>query len=99
MNNTIYYDAQLSDDERRKLIFEGQLIAYSPRKAFTRIGGTRSGAYKRGVRTTIQTMAQFHMSVEQYAEVLGKLKPNFIHHPESKKHLKALLLEMGADLR
>ena len=32
MNNTIYYDAQLSDDERRKLIFEGQLIAYSPRK-------------------------------------------------------------------
>jgi hypothetical protein len=37
------------------------------------------------------------MPVEQYAEVLGKLKPHFIHHPESKKHLKGLLAEMGAD--
>ena len=32
MNNTLYYDAKLTDDERRKLIFEGQLVAYSPRK-------------------------------------------------------------------
>ena len=38
------------------------------------------------------------MPVEQYAETLGKLKPHFIHHPESKRHLQAIVSEMGCDL-
>ena len=38
------------------------------------------------------------MSVEAYAEILGNLKPQFIHHPDSKIHLQALLDELGCDL-
>ena len=31
MNNTVYYDPACSDEQRRRLLFDGQLIVYSPR--------------------------------------------------------------------
>ena len=43
-------------------------------------------------------IAQDRMDVESYAELLGKLKPAFIHHPESKWHLTAILEDLGRDL-
>jgi len=42
-------------------------------------------------------LAQYEMDVESYAAVLAGLKPNFIHHPESKTHLRAILTEQGCD--
>lgn len=42
--------------------------------------------------------AQYHMPVEQYAKILGELKPGLIHHPESKAHLKAMLKDFGCDM-
>ena len=97
MNNTIYYDAQLTDDERRKLIFEGQLVAYSPREHSLALVGHARKLIEEAFAPLDPETAQYHLPVEQYAEVLGKLKPHFIHHPDSKKHLRALLAEMGAD--
>ena len=38
------------------------------------------------------------MSVEQYADILLKLKPGFIHHPESKRLIQDMFVEMGCDL-
>jgi hypothetical protein len=38
------------------------------------------------------------MPVEDYAALLGKLKPAFIHHPESKTHIQKLLASLGCDL-
>lgn len=98
MNNTVYYDAQVTDEVRRQRLFEGQLFVYSPRPA--------SLAFIEFARTLIREAfaphdpekAQYHMSVEAYAEILGKLKPQFIHHPDSKIHLQALLDELGCDL-
>lgn len=42
--------------------------------------------------------AQKNMAVERYASLLGKLKPAFIHHPESKRHLRNMLEDLGCDL-
>ena len=38
------------------------------------------------------------MEVERYADLLGKLKPTFIHHAESKRHLQAILQDLGCEL-
>jgi len=38
------------------------------------------------------------MSVERYADILIKLKPSFIHHPESKRLMRDIFVEMGCDL-
>lgn len=35
------------------------------------------------------------MPVEEYAALLAELKPRFIHHPESKRLIRALLIDRG----
>lgn len=98
MNNAVYYDAPITDDLRRQMLFDGQLFVY-----FSRFS---SLAFIEFARTLIREafsphdpeQAQHFMSVEIFAEVLGKLKPHFIHHPESKRHLQAVLAELGCDL-
>mgnify|MGYP001223828145 FL=1 len=97
MNNTVYYDAAVSDNVRRQMLFDGQLFAYSPRPS--------SLAFITHARQMIEDafspldpeLAQHELSVERYAEILGKLKPAFIHHPESKRHLGNILTELGCD--
>ncbi len=97
MNHTIYWDSSMSDEERRSQLFDGQLFVYSPRPS--------SHAFIEHARQMIRDafhpldpeLAQYEMPVEKYAEVLGKLKPAFIHHPESKRHLGNLLNELGCD--
>jgi hypothetical protein len=42
-------------------------------------------------------LAQFDMPVDDYASILGALKPRFIHHPRSKRFLQDLLVERGCD--
>ena len=38
------------------------------------------------------------MPVEEFAALLAELKPKFIHHPESKERIRALLASFGCDL-
>lgn len=98
MNNTVYYDAQMTDNERRTALFDGQLFVYSPTKSSLAFVEFARTVIKEAFGSHDPEKAQFDMPVEQYAEILLKLKPDFIHHPESKAHLQALLGEMGCDL-
>lgn len=38
------------------------------------------------------------LPVERCAKKLAVLKPQFIHHPEAKKHIRGLLMESGCDI-
>jgi hypothetical protein len=42
--------------------------------------------------------AQYHMPVEEYVEILVKLKPKFIHHSKSKQLIQGILQDFGCDL-
>ncbi len=97
MNNTVYYDAAVSDDVRRQMLFDGQLFAYSPRPSSLAFITHARQMIEEAFAPLNPELAQHEMSVERYAEILGKLKPAFIHHPESKRHLGNLLNELGCD--
>lgn len=97
MNNTIYYDAAVSDDVRRQMLFDGQLFVYSPRPSSLGFIAHAREMIAEAFRPLDSELAQFEMPVKQYAEVLGTLKPAFIHHPESKRHLANLLTDLGCD--
>jgi hypothetical protein len=88
----------VSDDVRRQRLFEGQLFIYSPRSSSRAFIAFAQELIRKAFAPHDPETAQFHLPVEQYAEILGKLKPEFIHHPESKRHLQSLLREMGCDL-
>ncbi len=88
----------MTDDERRAALFDGQLFVYSPSKSSLAFIEFVRKLIEEAFRPHDPETAQFDMPVEQYAGLLTKLKPNFIHHPEPKDYLQALLREMGCDL-
>ena len=98
MNNTIYYDASCSDDERRRLLFEGQLFVYSPRRSTLAFIDFAKSLIKEAFAPHDPETAQYELTVEDYAVILMKLKPGFIHHPESKRLIQNIFIEMGCDL-
>jgi len=98
MNNTIYYDINLDDDERRRRLFEGQIFVYSPKASTRELCALAQSMAEEAFPGLDPREAQHHMSTEKFAEILGKLKPAFIHHPEAKRLIQRALRDVGADL-
>src|SRR5262249_38457025 len=47
---------------------------------------------------TTALKAQYSLPVEEYAAILSRLKPRFIHHPKSKLYIQGILSEQGCGL-
>jgi hypothetical protein len=96
--NTIYFDSPVTEAVRRTYLYNGDLFIFSPCPSslalceFARemiqeeFGGLDPGA------------AQYHLPVQEYAAILSRLKPQFIHHPKSKLYIQGILRERGCDL-
>jgi hypothetical protein len=98
MNNTIFYDVDTADDARRTRLYDGQLFVYSRRQSVLDFVAFAKSMIEDAFGQLDPRTAQYTMKVEDYAALLGKLKPAFIHHPESKRHLKTILEDFGCDL-
>jgi len=96
-NNTVYFDPPIDDETRRNGLYKGQLFVYSARKASLALCELARGLIEDAFKPLDPLVAQRDMPVERYAEILGKLKPAFIHHPDSKRHIKDMLVELGCD--
>ena len=98
MNNTIYYDPPFSDEQRRQLLFEGQLVVFTPRPSTLALIKFARTLIEEAFAPLDPETAQHKLSVEEYADILVKLKPGFIHHPQSKRLIQDIFREMGCDL-
>src|SRR5271166_4422426 len=98
MNNTVYFDLDVTDDVRRQQLYDGQLFVYSTRASILAFIHFAKSMIEDAFGGLDPRMAQKNMEVERYADLLAKLKPAFIHHPESKRHLKNILEDLGCDL-
>lgn len=94
---TVFYDSSLTDDQRRSRIYAGDIFVYSPRKSVLAFVEFTRGLLKEAFAPLHPETAQYEMPVEDFAALLGKLKPHFIHHPESKRYLQQILCEFGCD--
>lgn len=97
MNNTLYFDSAMTDNQRREELYKGQLFVYTPRKTMKDFIAFAQGMIEDAFGGLEPTTAQYEMSVEDYVAILKKLKPAFIHHPESKRHLQNILSDLGCD--
>jgi len=95
--NTVYFDSPVNDSVRRKQLYEGQLFVYSPRPNSLALCDFARTLIEEAFGGIDPRTAQAGMPVEEYAKVLGKLKPEFIHHKQSKQLIQKLLDEMGCD--
>src|SRR4029453_6912336 len=94
---TVHFDAVMSDDERRARLFAGDLFVYSARPSVLEYVRFTRDLIEEALAGHDPERAQYEMGVNDYASLLGALKPQFIHHPKSKQHLQAILAEFGCD--
>src|SRR4051794_22672458 len=96
--NTVYVDAKVSDEVRRRRLYEGQIFVISPSPNSIALCEHARRMIEEAFAGLDPRTAQYSMSVEQYVSIVAPLKPKFIHHPESKQLIRNILSELGCDL-
>jgi len=96
--NALFLDSPANDDERRRLLYQGELFVYSPTSASLALCEFAQNLSVEAFAPYDPKKAQFEMPPEQYAAILETLKPKFIHHPTSKQLIQELLHGLGCDL-
>jgi len=95
--NTVYYDQDFSDKNRRESLYEGNLFVYSPTSTTLEFVKFARSLIQEAFGGLDPVTAQYELPVEEYVAILKELKPRFIHHPKSKEYLQAILQERGCD--
>jgi hypothetical protein len=91
----VHIDSHLPDAARRMRVYAGDVFVYSPTPSSLELVRLARVALAAAFPGDDPEFAQFHMSVEAYAEILGHIKPAFIHDPRCKQLLPAILNELG----
>ena len=95
--SAILIDAPLTDDQRRELLFRGELLVYSPTPSSLALVDFARKMLEEAFHPYEPETAQYRLSVERYAAILAELKPKFIHAPRSKECIQGMLRELGFD--
>jgi len=95
----VCFDPEYTDRERCEKLYQGEIIVYAPRASSLGFCEFARALTSEAFGALDPRSAQHHMPASDYAELLGKLKPSFIHHQRSKELLVALLADFGCDLR
>lgn len=93
----VHFDSKMSDLERRERLFHGEIFIYSPTPHSLALVEHARRMIVEGFAPLSPEKAQYEMKVEDYAVLLGKLKPAFIHHPKSKELVGRIIGDVGAD--
>lgn len=96
---SVYFDyLNLTDEARRRRIFEGNLFLTSPRPRMAALCGFAQAMIEEAFSQPDPQDAQSNFAVEDYVKILGPLKSTFTNHLRTKELLRDVLLEFGCDL-
>ena len=96
--STIYFDTHLGDEERRRRLYSGDVFVYSPRPSTRALTELARELIEAAFAPLDPQHAQDSLPVEKFVEIVGPLKPRFIHHPRTKELLVELLRDLGCDM-
>ncbi|TWT96481.1 hypothetical protein [Neorhodopirellula pilleata] len=91
----VLIDANHNETTRRERLYAGDIYVYSPTKSTKAICQLADELSREAFHPFTPATAQHDLPVEKYVEILKDLKPKFIHHPECKKIIPAILSELG----
>jgi hypothetical protein len=94
----VWHNAALTDQERRKQIYEGDIFCYSPQPLSQALCELGRSLLEEAFAPHDPRIVHHHMSPEEVAGILSKLKPAFIHHPVCKRLIPEILESVGCDL-
>ncbi len=96
--SSVYFDPELSDEERRQRLYAGDIIILSVSQGTRALVSLASEMLENAFAPHDPRTVHEHMMPEDVAAVLSELKPSFIHHPECKKLISMIMRENGVDL-
>ena len=95
---TIFLDSDHSDEHRRKRLYAGDVYVYSSSAETSEFCDFGADMICEAFDDDDPETAQARLTVDQYVEILGELKPRFIHHDKSKTFVRNILANLGCDL-
>ena len=94
-----YCDSPVADDVRRHRLYDGQLFVYLSRVSVLSFAKFAKSMIEDAFGGRDPRAAQHEMEVGRYADLLGKLKPEFIHHPSQSVTFKTFSTNSAVILR
>ena len=94
----VHFDPAVTDDERRTQLYDGDIVILSPTPGSRALAELGQQMLEEAFKPFDPREIDQHMTAEDVAKVLSVLKPKFIHHPECKKLIPAIMEEHGVDL-
>jgi len=95
--NTLYCNADVPDDIRRRRLYDGQLFVYSANASTAALCQFAREMTEEAFAPFDPRDAQHHLPLEKFVAILTELKPRFINHPNSKRLVQEILIEAGCD--
>lgn len=92
-----HFDRFCSDEDRRTALYNGDIFVFSPLDPALRLCALAQEMTNRAFAPHDPLRLHCCMSVEGCAQILGTLKPEFIHHPLCKQLLPELVRSVGGD--
>jgi hypothetical protein len=94
----VFIDSQLSDEERRKRLYDGDIFVLSPSPSSQALIALADEMLRKAFAPHDPRTVHRHLEAEEVAAILAKLKPAFIHHPACKTMIATMMKEHGVDL-
>jgi hypothetical protein len=95
---TVLSNSLLDDDARRGRLYAGDVFVFGATPASSQLIAFARELIEDAFGGRDPETAQYDLPVEEFAALLADLKPRFIHHPQCKKLLPALIEELGCAL-
>ena len=96
--SSVYFDPELSDEERRQRLYAGDIVILSATPGTKALVSLAREMLEEAFTPHDPRAIHRQMTPEQVAAVLSNLKPSFIHHPECKKLIPMIMSEHGVAL-
>jgi hypothetical protein len=97
-NISVFFDASMSDDERRDRLYQGDIFVFSPTAASRQLIDLGAAMLERAFAPHHPREIHRYLTPEETATILAKLKPQFIHHPKCKRLIPQTMAECGVAL-
>jgi len=94
----IYADSKMSDDQRCAELYRGAIFVHSPSPSALDLCRLARELVEEAFRPLDPLKVHESLPAEKCAEILGVVKPKFIHHPDAKRYIRGMLSELGCDL-
>jgi len=93
----VFFDPSLSDADRRERLYAGDIVLLSATPASLAMVALARSLLEAAFAPHDPRTVHRYYTAAAVASVLATLKPRFIHHPECKRLIPALMVEHGID--